>query len=419
MKILLILMKSLRVEHFRLDPSPELAKLCHYSNNLYNEATYLVRQWFFKHGEWLRYNTLNWLLKDVRQSENYKDFLSQSAQSILRLVDKNWKSFFESIKDWKKHPEKYKGRPNLPGYRKKNGEFLVLFNNQQIWFQKRKGMSTTGMISLGKQMPKIKTRLPKETNLKGARLLPQHTGYLLEIIYEFEMPEIKKKPKRIATIDIGQDNLVAMVNNFGAQPIVIKGKIVKALNQWFNKQRAMLQGVYDRQNVKNGTKQIILSNKRKRELQAFFHKATRKVMRWCTKHNVDTLVIGYNPGWKQDINLGKRTNQNFVNIPFLMLVEQLEYKGKEAQIQVIRETEEYTSKCSFLDLETIGKHKKYKGKRIYRGLFRSKKGILINADLNAAYNIMRKVFPEIFSQEDVDRIVGEATGLHPKQLLVR
>lgn len=406
-------MEVIRTEQIHLKPDKNIANMCHLSNNLYNEANYLIRQRYFKHQEFLYYNVVHWLIKDVRQSKNYQALGAKTAQQILRLLEQNWKSFFAARDDWYEHPEKYKRRPNPPNYRKKNGEFQVLFNNQQIRIQKK-----SGLFSLGKTLAKIQTRLPKETVLKQARILPQQRGYRLEIVYEIEIPELTKKPERIASIDLGQDNLATMVNNFGEQPIVIEGKPVKALNQWFNKQLANLQAVYDRQGKKQGSQKIILQLKRKRELKDYFQKATRIIINCCTEHKVDTLVIGYNKQWKQDINLGKRTNQNFVNIPFLMLVSQLQYKGLDAGIQVICDTEEYTSKCSFLDLEAIQKHKKYKGKRIYRGLFRSKKGILINADVNAAYNNLRKVFPKIFSQEDVDGIVGKATGLHPKRLSV-
>ena len=216
----------MRTEHIYLKPDKQIASICHLSNNLYNEANYLIRQRYFKHKEFLYYNIVHWLIKDVKQSQNYQELGAKTAQQILRLLDQNWKSFFASRDDWYEHPEKYKRRPNLPKYRKKNGEFQVLFNSQQIRIQK-----TSGLFSMGKAVPKIKTRLPKETVLKQARILPQQRGYLLEIVYEIEIPELTKEPERIASIDLGQDNLATMVNNFGEQPIVIEGKPVKALNQ--------------------------------------------------------------------------------------------------------------------------------------------------------------------------------------------
>ena len=408
-------MNVLRTEQIKLKPSKELSRLCHISNNLYNEANYIIRHWYFHHHKFLFYSVVNWLLKDVNQSQNYRDLGVKSAQQILLLVEQNWQSFFAAREDWNEHPEKYKAKPRIPGYRKKNGEFQILLNNQQIRFRKK-----SGLLSLGKKFPKISTRLPKETALKQVRILPQQSGYLLEIVYEKEILDLpeNREAERITAIDLGMDNLITMVNNFGEQPIVIEGKPVKALNQWFNKQMALLQGVYDRQSIKQGEKRIIKILKRRREVKSYFHKATRIIIDWCLQHNVDTLVIGYNKEWKQNITLGRKNNQNFANIPFLMLVKQLEYKGRDAGIVVIRETEEYTSKCSFIDLESIQKHKNYKGKRIHRGLFRSAKGILINADVNAAYNILRKVFPKAFSKEDVEGIVGEAIGLHPQRLSV-
>ena len=226
-------MEVIRTEQIHLKPDTQIASMCHLSNNLYNEANYWIRQRYFRHKEFLPYNVVHWLIKDVRQSKNYQELGAKSAQQILRLLEQNWKSFFAARDDWYEHPEKYKRRPNPPNYRKKNGEFQVLFNNQQIRIQKK-----SGLFSVGKALPKIKTRLPKETILKQARILPQQRSYILEIVYEIGIPELTKKPERIVSIDLGMDNFATMVNNFGAQPIVIEGKPVKTLNQWFNKQLA-------------------------------------------------------------------------------------------------------------------------------------------------------------------------------------
>jgi IS605 OrfB family transposase len=214
--------------------------------------------------------------------------------------------------------------------------------------------------------------------------------------------------ERIASIDIGVHNLVTIVNNIGAEPIVIKGGVVRSLNQGYNKRKSELQSIYDRQGRKFGSKLATLERKREKRITDFFHKSSRVVINWCTTHHIDTLIVGYNPQWKQNINIGRRNNQTFINIPFYKLIQQLQYKAEELGIKVVLVEEAYTSKCSFLDLEVVKKHPKYLGKRLKRGLYRSQNGTLINADVNSAYNILRKVVPNAFAEG----IAG--VGLNPK-----
>jgi putative transposase len=212
-------------------------------------------------------------------------------------------------------------------------------------------------------------------------------------------------------IDLGVNNLITMVNNIGEQPIVINGKSVKAVNQYFNKQLCKLQSQYAKQQVKSGRKRRILQFKRKKQLSDRLHKASQYVMTWCIQHQIDTIIVGYNATWKQQVTLGKMNNQQFVNIPFYQLLKQFKYKCEDEGFQLFTTEESYTSKCSFLDCESIQKHLQYKGYRLSRGLFRSYTGRLINADVNAAYNIMCKVVPNVFPAEG---IVG--VGLHPKRI---
>ncbi|MFX0211432.1 MAG: RNA-guided endonuclease InsQ/TnpB family protein [Candidatus Hodarchaeota archaeon] len=390
-----------RVEKIFLKFDPTLAHFCHLAKNLYNEAMYMIKQELDATGEWLRYKEV-W--DEKKHSENYKALPAQTAQQVLRKVDQIWTSFFHSIRDWKEHPEKYKGMPKPPRYKRKNGEFQLIFTNQQVRIRK-------GLFKLPRKIGKeIKTRLSDNTPLLGARLFPQGTGYLLEIIYEKEIPLCDPVMERIASIDIGVNNLVTMVNNIGADPIVIKGGIIKALNQWYNKRKSDLQSIYDHQRRKTGPKLQSLQRKRTRRINDYFHKTSRETINWCLDHLIDTLIIGYNPQWKQGVNIGKRNNQTFVNIPFYKLIQQLQYKAEEVGIQVVIVEEGYTSKCSFLDFEKIQKHSKYLGKRIKRGLYRSQNGTLLNADVNSAYNILRKVVPNAFAEG----IAG--VGLHPKQV---
>ena len=153
-----------------------------------------------------------------------------------------------------------------------------------------------------------------------------------------------------------------------------------------------------------------LTNKRNKKMYDYFHKTSRKFIDYCVLNDIGTVVIGYNPEWKQNCRIGKRNTQNFVTIPYYKLVQQMKYKAEEQGIEVIEQEESHSSKCSFLDNESIEHHDKYLGKRISRGLFKSKKGTIINADVNGAYNILKKA---ILNVVESDRI--EDVGLHPSR----
>ncbi|KOR92156.1 transposase, partial [Geobacillus stearothermophilus ATCC 12980] len=191
------------------------------------------------------------------------------------------------------------------------------------------------------------------------------------------------------------------------------GKGVKSINQYYNKQKAYFQSILKKQNGLNWSKRLEkLTLKRNNKIKDFMHKASRYVVDWCVKHNIDTIVIGKNDNWKQEVDLGKRLNQAFVQIPYDMFIEQLQYKCEEVGIKVVLTEESYTSGTSFLDGEAPIKENYDKNRGIKRGLFKSNKGILINADVNGAYNIMRKVFPKAFANG------VEGVGLHPVKLNV-
>ncbi len=248
---------------------------------------------------------------------------------------------------------------------------------------------------------KVKTRLPDTANIREVRLIPKGVGYVVEIVYKKTIsPKLLNNDKIIA-IDLGVCNLITTVNNNGLKPFVIKGGVVKSINQYYNKERARIQSIYDRQGIKTGKKLQKLTHKRN-------HKISRKIIDYCVLNDIGAVIVGYNPDWKQNCHLGKRNNQNFVTIPFYKLIQQLNYKAEAMGITVIKQEENHTNKCSFLDNEPIRHHDKYQGKRTSRGLFRSKKGIIINADVNGSYNILKKAFLNAMT---ADRI--EDVGLHP------
>ena len=215
---------------------------------------------------------------------------------------------------------------------------------------------------------------------------------------------------------MGVKNIIAMVNNIGLNPIVVKddGTGIKSTNQFYNKKKAELQRVYDHQGIKSGSKMDKLKAKRDRKVHDYVHKLSRFIVDWCVEHDIGTIVFGYNEGWKQKVNIGKRNNQTFTQIPYATIIDKTMYKAEEVGIDVIKQEEAHTSKCLFLDGESIEHHEEYVGKRFKRGLFRSSNGTVINSDVNGGYNIMTKAIPKAFSKEIVGRIGG--CGLHPERV---
>ncbi|MVT13513.1 MAG: IS200/IS605 family element transposase accessory protein TnpB, partial [Euryarchaeota archaeon] len=295
-----------------------------------------------------------------------------------------------------------------PKYKNKNGEFFLVFTNQQCKIE-------DGILKFPKIMNlEVKTRL-ENVDLREVRIIPQGVGYIIEIVYMKEIEDIaKREPRKIMGIDIGLRNTVTIGDNISNEGIAVKGGVLKSINQYYNKENARLKSINDRQNKdKRLTKrQKRLLVKRNRKIKDIMHKLSKAIVQYAKTRNIDTIVIGHNNGWKQSVNMGRINNQNFVEIPFNTLINQIKYKAEEAGIQVIIQEEEYTSKCSFLDNESIEHHDEYMGRRIKRGIFRSKDGILMHADLNAVYNIIRKAFPEAFA----DGIEG--IGLYPRSLSI-
>jgi putative transposase len=384
-----------------------LEKYMHFSKNLYNFANYQIRQHFFKTGEYLPYNELCKLLRQPGKDKDYKSMpTAQSAQQTLKLLDQNWKSFFEAMKAWRENPEKFTGRPKPPKYLDKDGTYVIILTNQNCSL-----IRNTIHFSKSFNKFRIKTKVFRDFN--QIRFVPGNRQIIVEVIYEVETPSKKPDNGRYLGIDLGLDNFATIVNNVGEKPIVINGKGLKSINQYYNKLISHYQKVAKQMNSKDKTNRIYkITNKRNNIIENFMLKASKFTVQKALKLNCNTIIIGYNKNWKQDINLGKVNNQKFVQIQYRSFINKLKYKAENYGIRVIEVEESYTSKCSFLDLEEICEHEQYKGKRIERGLFKASDGTLINADVNAAYNILRKVFPNAFAEGI------EGVGLHPVRVNV-
>jgi putative transposase len=392
-------MRVIRTERIWLKPTTQLRHLCHISKNLFNESNYLIRQELFKNKKWIQYNTL---YHKIKTSKNYQLLPAQTAQQGLKILDRNWKTFFSAIKEWKKDKSKFNRRPKSPGYKPKNREFLLVFTNQQVKLK-------DSILRFPKKIGiEIKTRLSGKTDIREVRIIPKGVSYVVEIVCQKIVHPKPLNTDNILAIDLGVRNLITTVNNNGFKPFVIKGGAVKSINQYYNKERARIQSTYDRQRIKIGKTMQKLTHKRNKKINDYFHKTSRKIIEYCVLNDIGTVIIGYNPDWKQNCHLGKRNTQNFVTISYYKLIQQLEYKAEEQGITVIKQEESHSSKCSFLDNEPIEYHAKYLDRRITRGLFKSKEGTIINAEVNVAYNILKKAF---LNAIDADRI--EDVGLHP------
>ena len=367
-------------------------EMCYNSKNLYNEANYMIRQEFIANKNYLNYYDMN---KEFKTHENYKACFSQPANCTLRLLDKNWKSYFRAIKDWKKNPEKYLGMPKLPKYLKKDGRYPWMIPNNSCLYDKENGELYFRLNILKGYRFKCRCL----GRLIQVRFIPRGSCYVMEIVYETEIPDTKTESNRIASIDLGVDNLVTMTNNIGLKPIIINGKGIKSINQYYNKRLAKEKSLLKIRHSKYWSKKLDgITFKRYQRIKNYMHNASSYIVKWCAENDIDTLVVGKNKEWKQNASMSKGSNQKFVDIPYQMLLQQLKYKCDNVGIKYIETEESYSSGTSFLDGEEPIKQNYDKSRRIERGLFKSNSGLLINSDVNGSLQIMTKVFPNAFNE---------------------
>lgn len=362
----------------------ELDQMCFLSKNLYNAVLYTIRQHYFNTKQYKnRYEIINEYTKN--NQIDYRALPAKVSQEIINQVDNNFKSFFNSLKS-----NKVKHKISIPKYLDKNGRNILQFNKQTISIKELRN----GYIKLSGLTFKIKTNTNIE-NIQAARVIHKGSHIIIEIIFKKDIKQLKIDNKRYCAIDLGVNNLCTITSNI-IKPLIINGKPLKSINQYYNKQLSILKS---QQISKNYNKHKIqkLRLKRNNKINDYIHKSSRYLVNHLVSNNISKLIIGYNKQWKQETNMSKRNNQTFVQIPHLKLINLIKYKCKLEGIDVIIREESYTSKCSFLDNEQICKHNCYLGKRIKRGLFKTSKGLLINADINASLNILKKEVPNAFN----------------------
>ncbi|MEG5210186.1 transposase [Microcoleus sp. ARI1-A1] len=369
---------------------PQLNNLCFLSKNLFNYANYLIRQKFIATGEYLNYYQVD---KLAAGTPDYIALPAKVSQQTLLRLHESWKSFFQATATYNQQKSLFESRPKLPKYKHKTaGRNVVTYTQQAIsktWLKK-------GIIHLSKTSIFLPTRV-KAVN--QVRIVPKTYHIVVEVVYEvLQSGGSNDGTEAIAGIDIGLNNLATIVSNqAGLKPVIVNGRPLKALNAYYNKQKAKSQSCLPK-NQKTSKKIQRLTHKRNCKIDNYLHNASRFIIDCLVANRIGTLVIGKNDGWKQSINLGKRNNQNFVSVPHARFIKMLTYKAQLAGMEVIITEESYTSKCSLLDNEPIGKHSLYQGRRIKRGLFRASDGTCINADVNGSANIVRKVFPNAFAE---------------------
>jgi putative transposase len=351
----------------------ELDNICFLSKNLYNATLYAFRQHYFNTEEFLGYLSLN---KEFVLSDNpdYRALPSKVSQATMKIVENNYKSFFALKKKGEKDAE-------IPKYLKKNGRFPVYFTYQAVSYKSRERY-----LKLSGTSVYIKT----DRKAIQVRVIPKGDHIVVEIVYKANECKAKEDNGIYAGIDIGLNNLATIGFNNG-KGLIINGRPLKSINQYYNKKKSELSSELERRSKSKNSKRLNrLTTKRNNKVKDYLHKASTMLVNQLISNNVCKVVIGKNDGWKKEINIGKRNNQNFVNIPHAVFIEMVCYKCKLNGIEVVLREESYTSKCSFIDNEPIKKHDSYAGRRIKRGLFRSENGTFINADLNGALNILRK-----------------------------
>ena len=372
-----------------------LRELCRIAKNIYNVGLYNVRQYYFEHKEFLNYEKNYHLAKT---NENYKLLNSNMAQQILKKVDEAFKSFFGLVKLAKQGKYDYKAI-SIPKYLKKDGFYSLIIGQIRIDGNK----FTIPYSNLYKKTHKpITITIPPvllDKKIKQIEIIPKHHARFFEIQYKYEMPEDQRElnDQKALAIDLGLNNLATCVTSDG-RSFIIDGRRLKSINQWFNKENARLQSIKDKQKIKGTTrKQALLAMNRNNKVNDYINKTCRYIINYCIENQIGNLVIGYAETLQSNMNLGKKTNQNFVNIPLGNIKEKLEYLCKFYGIKFFKQEESYTSKASFFDGDEIPEYNadnpkeyKFSGKRIKRGLYRTKSGKLINADVNGALNILKK-----------------------------
>ena len=413
-------------ENFIIDEITQAIPLMKKHYNTPSEKTYFYGYEFY-----------NSLLSITDNPDYYAEGLPrQSAQQSVKKCVRDLKGYFASLRSYGKDRSKFTGKPELPGYHRKGGHATAILTNQDAVlkpYQKVRGGFAMKPLKEDRLWYKLKLpltkltlpagELPKDAVVKEVKITPENGTYVLNVALQYNLPdvEVTEAPGRIASIDVGVDNLMAVANNCGLDHLLYKGGVAKSVNQLYNKKIAAIMS--DQMPAADGKfvptqAYYTVTNRRNDTLRDLFHKTAKHFIDWCVDNRIDTIVMGKNPLWKQDCDIkADSAKQNFVQLPFNTLREYIRYLSEAKGILYIEQEESYTSKASFVDRDYIpvyGKDdekaafsgirgpKHYKGRYKpsgFRGLYQTKEGKFINSDLNGAANILRKAIPDAFQTE--------------------
>jgi putative transposase len=383
------------------------------SKNLWNAANYLVRQYFLFQGVYLNNTAVFHLMKE---HEAYQALPRKVSNQVLLQLHKAWQSFFEAMDEWREHRERFIGRPKLPGYKHKTeGRNLLVYEQGAIW----KRELDQGVIAVTELGALVQTTQNRETVCE-VRIVPKGDHYVIEVVYQEEAKPAPVDPALFVAVDLGVSVLAALTSNKpGFIPRLVNGKPIKSRNQYYNKQRARHQSTLAKQNYFTSHQLERITTKRNRRIMHYLHTASRRIINLLVQEGIGLLIIGKNPLWKQEVEMGKRNNQNFVQVPHARFIELLTYKAELVGIQVILTEESYTSKASFLDRDEIpvydserAEEPRFSGRRDGRWYYASGKRI-IHSDVNGSYNVGRKVVPTAFDGPGI-----AAPAVRPRRLAV-
>jgi len=382
------------------------------SKNLYNASLYEMRQAFIHHGIYLSYEEMD---ERMQSHEAYKALPAKVSQQVLRQLADVWKAFREAKAAYEEDPSKFTGRPRLPKYKHKTEGRNILIYTIQAISRGKKGLKR-GTIKPSMLPIEVKTQQdPKQ--IDQVRIVPRNGHYVVEVIYRKAPVQAHVDPAFCVAIDLGVTNVAAITaNREGFVPRLVNGRTLKAMNQWYNKRMKELKLCLPKEDRERVTKQMEqITTTRNRQVNHYLHAASKRIMDFLVKEGVGTIIVGKNPLWKQETGMGKRNNQNFVQIPHAKFIDMLTYKASLVGIQVEVQEESYTSQASFLDLDPIPTYKpdddtaySFSGKRIGRRnrLYRTRDGQIICADVNGSYNILRKRKPDAFAHVDAKGIAA-------------
>jgi putative transposase len=383
------------------------------SKNLYNAANYLVRQSFIFQDVYLDNVKV---FQQIKSHEAYVSLPRKVSNQVLIQLDKAWKAFFAAMKEWREHPEKFTGRPKLPRYKHKTaGRNLLAYEKGAIW----KRELSRGIIAVSGLGELVKTKQTRQS-VDQVRIVPKGDHYVIEVIYQCEAKPAAVDPFLFAALDMGVNVLAALTSNkAGFIPRLLNGRPLKSINQLYNKRRAHWQKKLAKGKHFTSHHLDRLTTKRNRRVQHYLHTASRRIIDLLVAEGIGTLIIGKNPFWKQEVEMGRKNNQEFVQIPHARFIEILSYKATLVGIRVVLTEESYTSRASFLDRDELPvydpertEEPRFSGRRDGRW-YRTTECRLIHADVNGSYNIARKVFPTAF-----DGLGIAAPAVRPRRLAV-